>query len=148
MKHLQDRKTVDALKMRIEKLTFDTQPLWGKFNAHQMLCHLQDTMEYGLGMAKEAQQLEKGPPMFIRNLIRLYIPMPKGKIKTGAEFLVTQPDNWEKDKAQVIQLMDRFPASANTTQWPMHPFFGHLDAMAWAKVLYRHNDHHFRQFGL
>jgi hypothetical protein len=32
--------------------------------------------------------------------------------------------------------------------WPDHPTFGSLTGRAWGALMYRRNDHHFRQFGI
>lgn len=97
----------------------------GKFNAHQMLCHLQDQMSYALGIKKEDKERLKGPPMFIRHMLRLFLPWPKGKVQTLPSMLETQPEEWEKDKAKVLKLMDSFADVTEKAYWPHHPFSVH-----------------------
>jgi hypothetical protein len=86
--------------------------------------------------------------MFIRHLLRLYVPLPKGKVQSLPVFLESQPEDWEKDKAILIRLIDRFLESRNQEEWPMHPFFGHLTGRDWARVTWRHSNHHLSQFGV
>ncbi len=136
------------MKARVEKLTPDSAARWGTFSAHRMLCHLQDQMMYGLGMMEEVQELEKGPPMFIRHLLRLFVPIPRGKVPTSQALKKKQPGDWEKDKAKVIQLMDGFLENRDKEKWPFHPFFGPLTGLAWSRVTWRHNNHHLTQFGV
>jgi len=33
-----------------------------------------------------------------------------------------------------------------TEEWPEHPAFGALSRRAWGVLIYRHMDHHLRQF--
>jgi hypothetical protein len=35
---------VEKLRARVEKLSYKSAARWGKFNAHEMICHLQDTI--------------------------------------------------------------------------------------------------------
>ena len=112
----------------------------------QMVCHLVDQMDYALTHAEEVK-LMGGPPMFIRHLVRLYLPWPKGA-PTMKEMLVTEPASLAADVEKVARLMDDFNRGADKTDWPVHPFFGALDAGGWAKLTWRHNDYHLKQFGV
>ncbi len=148
MKNMFDKTQTEIMKTRIEKLQSNAAPQWGKFNVHQMICHLQDQMSYALGQKEEDTELAKGPPMFLRNVIRLYLPMPKGKIQTLPAMLTTQPREWENDIEQVIRLIDDFPGNREKDVWPFHPFFGPLTGLDWARLTWRHNNHHLSQFGV
>ena len=148
MKDMFDKDLVSEMKKRVEKLTPDSVPRWGKFTVHQMLCHLIDQMSYAFGLKEEETEIIKGPPMFLRTFIRLYIPMPKGKVKTIPAMLETQPDEWEKDKQEVIRLMEDFSKNSKKENWPVHPFFGKLTGRDWARLVWRHSSHHLSQFGV
>jgi len=148
MKNMHNKNDAVEMKKRVEKLTASSTAQWGNFDAHGMICHLLDGLQYTLGMKKEIEELAPGPPMFLRNLIRLYVPMPKAKIKTHPSYLETKPEEFEKDKRQLVELMDRFLAESARESWPMHPFFGNLDGPAWAKLTWRHVNHHLSQFGV
>lgn len=146
MKSMHDIATMAGMKARVEKLDHQSAALWGKFDIHGMICHLQDTLKYSLGINEAATGLEKGPPMFLRHLLRLYAPIPKGKIQTNPRFLTSKPEAWDKDKALLLELMDKFLAAREQKEWPMHPFFGPLDGLAWGKIMWRHTNHHLCQF--
>lgn len=148
MKNMFDKIQVEIMKTRAGKLHPNSTPRWGKFNVHQMICHLQDQMTYALGLKEEITEIAKGPPMFLRHLFRLYVPMPKGKIQTSPLMLETQPGEWEEDKERVIRLMNDFPVNREKEVWPSHPFFGPLTGLDWARLVWRHNRHHLSQFGV
>jgi Protein of unknown function (DUF1569) len=148
MKSMFEKTRIEEMKTRVAKLTPDSNAQWGKLTAHKMLCHLQDQMMYGLGMMAEVTDLEKGPPMFIRHLLRMFIPIPRGKVPTSDALRKMQPEDWEKDKARVIELMDGFMENKDKETWPSHPFFGPLTGLAWARVTWRHSNHHLTQFGV
>jgi Protein of unknown function (DUF1569) len=44
----------------------------------------------------------------------------------------------------MLRFLDHQPAG----DWPPHPVFGAMTARDWNRVLYRHTDHHLRQFGV
>ncbi len=148
MKSMFHKDHVLDMKARVEKLTLNSVSRWGKFNVQQMVCHLLDQMEFALGKKTSVLELVKGPPMFIRNFVRLYLPFPKGKIQTNPMMLTTQPGDWEKDKVRLLELMDEFMESEKKEKWGFHPFFGALTGMEWARLAWRHMNHHLSQFGV
>ncbi len=140
----EDRVVMD-LSDRINELMIDSKAKWGKFNVSKMICHLQDNLRYPLGLSEEVKDLIKGPPLFARTLVRLYLPWPKNS-PTGLNMLETQPVEIEKDKIKTIELLNQFKLNKDLEKWPFHPFFGKLDGVSWAKLLYRHLDYHLKQF--
>ncbi len=148
MKSMFEKARVEDMKKRVEQLNADSNAQWGTLTAHGMLCHLQDQMLYALGMVEEVTKIESGPPMFIRHLLRIFIPIPRGKVPTTEALRIRQPEDWEKDKAKVIELMGGFLENSDKEKWPSHPFFGPLNAIAWARITWRHNNHHLTQFAV
>jgi hypothetical protein len=49
--------------------------------------------------------------------------------------------------ADLKALVDRFTPRGAGGRWPEHPAFGKLTERAWGVLVYRHMDHHLRQFG-
>ncbi len=147
MKDIFDESIVKGLKERIELLGVGSTPKWGKFNVNKMLCHLQDNLRYATGIFKEEKELIKGPPVFLRSIIRLYIPWPKNS-PTAPSMLQTKPDEIEKDKLLLFELLEQVREKKEQQEWPFHPFFGKLDGIGWARLIYRHMDYHLKQFGL
>ena len=60
----------------------------------------------------------------------------------------TQCD-FERERAQLMQAIARYATAGavGCTQHP-HPFFGPLQPHQWAILMYKHVDHHLRQFGV
>lgn len=136
------------MQERVRRLKPDAEGKWGTLTAHRMLCHLQDQMEWGLSLRPGCQESAPGPPMFIRHILRKYLPIPKGKVKTAPGMLSAQPEEWEKEKTRVIELMDMFIGKKDEEAWAFHPFFGQLSGDAWARVTWKHNHHHLSQFSV
>jgi len=64
--------------------------------------------------------------------------------------LVIQDDrDLAKERARLYGMIDRFVAAGpkGCTTHP-HSFFGRLTAEEWAILMYKHLDHHLRQFGV
>lgn len=45
-------------------------------------------------------------------------------------------------------MWQQFTARNQQQQWPEHPAFGKLSTKDWGVLVYRHIDHHFKQFGV
>jgi Protein of unknown function (DUF1569) len=57
--------------------------------------------------------------------------------------------DFERERTQLIATIDSFVTrgSACCSRHP-HPFFGQLKPRQWAILMYKHVDHHLRQFGV
>ena len=68
---------------------------------------------------------------------------------TDNSFLVVDQRNFEKEKARLIELVTQFSTGgeAKCTTHP-HPFFGKVTPHEWGAGMYKHLDHHLRQFGV
>ena len=119
--------------------------------AHETLCHLADSFR---GMMGELHVSPAPGGPLKRQMMRLFalhtpLSWPKG-VPTRPEVDPrregTRPENFERDRDEVLALMRRF-ISPETT-YAAHPMFGHLSREEWLIWGYRHLDHHLRQFGL
>jgi hypothetical protein len=84
------------------------------------------------------------PPL--KQFIVYIAPFPKN-VPTAPELLARSPRDWGADIAELRSLIERFSARRGAEQWPDHPAFGRLSERAWGVLVYRHMDHHLRQFG-
>jgi hypothetical protein len=134
------------LSDRLGALTWDRRAQWGKFTAPQMVCHLADSLKMAMGdlpVASKHLPIRYTP---LKQLIIFVAPFPKGA-PTAPELLAREPRAWAHDVADARSLLDRAASSPSTDGWPEHPAFGALSRRAWGVLIYRHMDHHLRQFG-
>lgn len=145
-----EQSTVDELISRLDKIKADQVPLWGKMNASQMLAHL------CVGYEGAYTENPKRPPFLMRILLRLLVkpmvtgnkPYKKGS-PTGKEFIIADERDFEKEKARLIDFIKQSAQDGPTYfEGRENPNFGVLTAKEWSTVLYKHADHHFRQFGV
>lgn len=68
---------------------------------------------------------------------------------TVKDLIVRDPRDLPRERERLAGLIDRFAAAgpAGCTQHP-HSFFGRLTPDEWAILMYKHLDHHLRQFGV
>ena len=138
------------LQSRLDNLTAEASPQWGKMNCPKMLAHLTDAlrMTYGdLDVPGKWAPLRYFP---FKQLFVYVLPIPKG-LPTAPKLVARTPEQTEavEQKSKELKaLIDRFGQEAGRKSWPEHPIFGHMTENAWATLAYRHIDHHLRQFGV
>jgi hypothetical protein len=139
-----------ALMARLEKLAPQSRALWGKMNAHQTLCHLAEPLRSALGENQAARIKSPLGLLGLSWLIMWYIPWPKGAPTTPA-FLpgtgMTSPTEFQKDKATLVELLQRFSHFPTSKNFEPSPVFGRISRRSWGRITWRHLDHHLRQFG-
>ena len=146
MKTLFDEGLRNAMLARINAVTADLQPKWGKMNAEKMLCHLVHSMRMGVGeLPVKAVKLPiRYTP--IRQLMIYVLPFPKGA-PTARELMPSNPLEIEESKRELARLFRTFGELASLKEWPEHPAFGPIGKRGWGVLSWRHLDHHLRQFG-
>lgn len=134
------------LNDRVGALAWDRSAEWGKFTAPKMICHLAESLRMAMGdlTVKPKRLPIRYPPL--KQLIIYVAPFPKGA-PTAPELLARAPSDWTHDVADVQALLARAGSARTTESWPEHPAFGKLSRRAWGVLIYRHMDHHLKQFG-
>jgi hypothetical protein len=146
MKSIWDDGARREVRDRVTKLSPDRQAAWGRMSAPQMVCHLSQSLEMALGdLPVESKRLPiRYPPL--KQFIVYLAPFPKN-VPTAPELLERSPREWHADVADLARLIERVAARRGSRTWPEHPAFGRLSERAWGVLMYRHMDHHLRQFG-
>jgi hypothetical protein len=62
--------------------------------------------------------------------------------------IARHPGEWTADVRELTGLVDRFATRDRAGAWPDHALFGSMTGDDWGVLMYRHTDHHFRQFGI
>ena len=149
MKNVFQPDALQEVNQRINKLQPNSQRQWGKMDVAQMFAHCSAALEVAAG--------KKFPPRifigrilapFFRSVFSNDKPF-KQNMPTDNSFLIIDQRNFEKEKARLIDLVTQFSTGGEAicTTHP-HPFFGKLTPKEWATGMYKHLDHHLRQFGV
>ncbi len=147
MASLRDEKVRNGQVERLQKLTPETKGKWGRLSAPGMVCHLIDGLKMALGDVEVASLNKKIYQSFpIKHLIIYVVPFPKN-VPTAPELLATAPSDFEGDRRQLAELMERL-AKGPAGKGPSHPFFGPLTNEEWNALQWKHVEHHLKQFGI
>lgn len=149
MKSLFNKPDSEEIISRINKLTPDTQRLWGKLSVEQMLAHCQPSIKVALGELKLKHSLF-GKLFGKMAKKRMVTETPfRQSLPTAPEFKAPNKAVFEEEKAKLIALLQRFQQAgpAGLMKEP-HPFFGPLTEKEWDILQWKHLDHHLRQFGV
>jgi hypothetical protein len=149
MNNLYNQSDVLEILSRIEKLSSDSQRQWGKMNVEQMLSHLNAFLETALNLNSPKRiLLGRILGSFFK---KRYISEKRfsENSPTHKDYVFTDIRNFEKEKANSIQLIKQFfdGGPPKCTSKP-HSFFGKLTSEEWAIAQWKHFDHHLRQFGV
>lgn len=137
------------IKLRIEKLQPNQNPIWGKMNSSQMLAHCKFPLQVALGEL----QLDK-PNVFKRLFFSLFKSSLyddkawKQNLPTAKVFVVSGQKEFNKEKTELVSEIEKFRAKKTQAIWPPHPIFGKFTNEQWGKMQYKHLDHHLKQFGV
>ena len=149
--------TLDALVVknlleRLGRLRPESRAVWGRMNAHQMLCHLNDSFDLAMNKRAATESIT----IFGRTVMRWValhtaLKWPQG-IPTRPEVDQlaggTRPTEFARDQAALAAAIQLFVQQPRDFQFSRHPTFGELTEWEWMRWGYLHADHHFRQFGI
>lgn len=140
--------THDELARRIGALDPGRAPRWGRLDASRMVCHLIDSLEMATGArAVRLKPLWPFRVFPLKHLVLHALPMPRGA-PTAPELLATRPSpTFDADRARLLALLQTFAAMPDAGPGAVHPLFGRLGHAKWGALVYKHMDHHLRQFG-
>ena len=150
MKSLFETESFNEINSRVNTLTKNKSPEWGKMNVAQMLKHCQKP--FGIVNGTLKMETKVG---FMKKLIFslmktiMYNDKPWGKnIPTSKEFLIHDDVDFDKEKEELLKLLNEFHLKKDQFEWPKHPVFGKFTKEQYGKMNYKHLDHHLRQFGV
>jgi len=140
---------VDEVIERAKKLKAGNPPLWGKMTASEMLSHCNMAHQSIL----QAPKSSKGPTLRQRvvkfwffHLREQFPKMARGPKRFDMKGKADE-NVFEDEKSKFIHLVGKF-ANLETQMAGTHPVFGPLNHQYWGVFVWRHLDHHLRQFGV
>jgi hypothetical protein len=133
---------------RLAHLRPDSQRRWGKMTPSEMLCHLEDSLRCATGETPTRFRPSFMSNRLLRWVIIHLVPWPKGKAQTVREMLQTRPAEFTADRNRLGSSLREVGARGASANWAVHPAFGDLRGDDYGVLIYRHFDHHFRQFGI
>ena len=147
MKNIFDHMYTAEVLKRIDKLSPNSQPKWGKMDVAQMLAHCSSFQDIAMGnsfpprswlgiiVGRFAKQIIYNDKTLPHNMSTI----PTILIADDREFDTEK----EKLKQKIITFQNNGPEKCTTHP---HPFFGKITSEQWGKGIYKHLDHHLKQF--
>tara|TARA_R110002033_G_scaffold30877_7_gene67903 strand:+ start:923 stop:1375 length:453 start_codon:yes stop_codon:yes gene_type:complete len=150
MKNIFDKKVVDEVVGRINKLTPKSAGLWGKMNVAQMMAHC--NVSYEMVFTDKHPK----PNGAMKLMLKLFVKQPvvnekpyKKNSRTAPAFLIVDERDFEKEKQRLIDYLiktqelgeDHFHNKESHS-------FGPLTKTEWNNLFYKHLNHHLEQFGV
>ncbi len=145
VKNLFDPEVKQDIISRINKLNPRSKALWGKMNVAQMLAHSQGPIAVAFGtMQIKGNLLLKLLGPLIKASLYNEKPYKEG-LPTHKSYVVADEKNFSDEQQKLIEMVERFSEQAIIST--PHPIFGRMTNEHWGKSLWKHLDHHLRQFG-
>nr|MBI1229688.1 DUF1569 domain-containing protein [Cytophagales bacterium] len=144
-----DISAAEGLVSRVGLLKVDTVPLWGTMNAAEMLGHCNVTNLSVLkwkGTIRKASVRQGIAKFFWMNVLPKFPRNVRGKKVFDMKGQIAS-DRFEEERKIFVDLVRKFHSHQHPLTAP-HPVFGPLNTAEWGKVIYKHLDHHLRQFGI
>lgn len=146
MRTIFDNETAKELIQRVHSLSEKDQPRWGKMDLYQMLkhCVMSEEMFQGKKAYKRVFIGKLLGRMVLNGILKDEKPM-KQKQPTHPDLKITSTGNWEEERNKWVQLLQGYVHYSSSSF--MHPFFGKMTKEEVGRFVYKHTDHHLRQFG-
>ncbi len=135
---------------RINSLTGNEIPLWGKMNVGQMLSHC--CLPYQQILSENTDR----PPFIMRFLMQWFFRKSmvndqpyKQNLPTGPTFIRTGEFDVSKERQRLISYVEAIERLGPEGLASIPSLsLGKLSSVEWSNMLYKHLDHHLRQFGV
>jgi hypothetical protein len=153
MKDLFNPILVEDTNRRILRLGLESERQWGSMTVAQTLAHCTSGLEMAMGVINPKRApfpaAMIGP--FIKALVFRDDKLLRRNSPSSPELFTADPTQCEleRERSRLIAAIDSFASrgAACCSRHP-HPFFGPLRPQQWAILMYKHIDHHLRQFGV
>lgn len=150
MKNIFDQKVHEDTIQRINSLTPESTPIWGKMSVDQMLAHC--------CVAYEMAYTDKHPKPngLVRFLLRLFVkkgvvnekPYPKNS-RTAPVFIIKDRKDFDLEKNHLISFVVKtYEYGPNYFDGKESLSFGPMTTQEWNNQFYKHLDHHLKQFAV
>ena len=149
MKSVFEPSDLESLKARVAQLHPDSPRQWGSMTAAQALTHCCLGVQTATGELRPPRKLIGRilGPLIKPKVLQDDQPMRRNSPTVKGLIVLHEPD-FAAEQRRLITSLDLFSAAGpqGCTSHP-HAFFGPLTPDEWAILMYKHLDHHLRQFG-
>jgi len=142
-----DERDRAEISSRLRSLSVSSAARWGTMEVANMLKHLHLSARMTVGELPVASANKRAFQKFpLKHLLLYVLPFPKGA-PTAAELKPSVEVAFDEERAAVLDLLERIGTGPRDGNGPNHPLFGPMTWREWGVVMYKHADHHLKQFG-
>ncbi len=146
MKSLFDPSAYEEIKNRINTLTEDSTPSWGKMNVGQMITHCQFPLK--IALSEKPRKVKWNPIVRLFKKSLYNDKKWRKSLPTAKQAKITDNRNLNEEREKILSMIDAFYNKREQTEWLPHPFFGHFTPEQWGQLEYKHLDYHLEQFSV
>ncbi len=138
------------IKQRINQLTPETKPTWGKMTVDQMLAHL--NVAYDMSFTDQYTRPNAVAKFFLKLMVKNTVVGPRPYPKNGRTapiFIINESRDFVVEKKKLVGYIDKVLdlGKAHFEGKESHSF-GPLTADQWNVMFAKHIEHHLTQFGV
>jgi hypothetical protein len=135
------------LSIRLARIDWQAAPHWGKMSVNQMLNHIKVATGSGLlnyELSDESNWLNRN---VIKQIAIYLLPrLPRNAAAPAGFSLEANVDHlFAAEQASIRKVLH--DAYLSLRSYFPHPLFSNMNRADWGRLVYRHVDHHLRQFG-
>ena len=148
MKNIFTQEVSSEMITRINSLTKDSQPMWGKMSVAQMLAHCNVTYElvYENKLSKPNFLIRFILQTFVKKIVTNDKPY-KQSSQTAPYFVISDPKDFENEKIRLINFIKKTQELGESYfDGKESHSFGKMSKVEWNAMFWKHLDHHLRQF--
>ena len=150
MKNVFSQEVTTELINRINKLTIDSRPQWGKMSVDQMLAHCCVSYEF----VYEDMHPKQNPmkifllTMLVKKFVVNEKPYSRNS-RTAPEFIMKGDKDFNVEKKRLVGYISKTQKNGEAYfDGKKSRSFGKLSKVEWNNMFYKHLDHHLSQFGV
>jgi hypothetical protein len=150
MKNVFDKNDTNEFISRINNLTADHAPEWGKMSVDQMLAHC--NVAYEMTYENKHPKASGIKKFLLKTFVKKAVVNDKPYKKNGPtapEFKIVGRKNFEEEKTRLVNYIKKTQELGGTYfDGKESHSFGAMTQQEWNNMFSKHLDHHLTQFGV
>ena len=148
MKTVFEKDTREELINRISALQDNSIARWGKMNVYQMMKHCTkwDDMTLGRIQIKRVFMGKIFGRLALKQVLKENIPLRKNSPSVPELIIKEKDGDLNAQKSEWIKNIREYEHYSRPGF--VHPFFGYMTREQVGQFVYKHQDHHLKQFGV
>lgn len=149
MRSIIEPEAQQEVERRLDSLHADSPRQWGTMTPAQMLLHCRKQIGLGTGEVRSRSMFPRPVQWLAKQTFGFRLPWSRN-LPTAPAMVSTGQDglDFQEELAALKDTVNGFVALPDSADLSGHPIFGSMDKDEWGRIIYKHLDHHLRQFGL